>query len=91
MKRAIAVLSLLAAGSAAFAVAQDSSWGKAPIKRVLLVSVDGMHAVDFKNCVHGISTVNNGEPYCPALAATKRAGSVPSANTRLVRTTQGRP
>jgi hypothetical protein len=33
-----------------------------------------MHAVDFKNCVHGISTVNNGEPYCPALAALGKTG-----------------
>jgi len=44
------------------------------IKRVLLISVDGMHAVDFKNCSHGISTANNGEPYCPAIAALSKTG-----------------
>src|SRR5580658_4451053 len=74
MKRAVAVLSLAVACSAASAFAQDNSWGKGPIKRVLLVSVDGMHAVDLKNCVNGVSTVNSGEPYCPALAALGKTG-----------------
>ncbi len=44
------------------------------ISRVLLVSIDGMHAVDFENCVNGISTINNGAPYCPALAALGKTG-----------------
>ena len=74
MKRALAVLSLVAACSAASAVAQDSSWGQGPIKRVLLVSIDGMHAADYANCAKGISTINNGEPYCPALAALSKTG-----------------
>ncbi|MGC2402823.1 MAG: alkaline phosphatase family protein [Acidobacteriaceae bacterium] len=73
MKSAIAVLSMVAACSAASAVAQDSS-ASGSIKRVLLVSIDGMHAADFKNCANGISTVNNGEPYCPALAALGKTG-----------------
>jgi hypothetical protein len=72
MKRAIAVLSLAAACSAA-AVAQNSL-GQGPIKRVLLISIDGMHAADFANCAKGISTVNNGEPYCPAIAALGKTG-----------------
>jgi hypothetical protein len=37
------------------------------IKHVLLVSIDGMHAVDFINCAKGISGVNGGETYCPHL------------------------
>jgi hypothetical protein len=76
MKSAIAVLSLVAACSAAVAVAQDTidNWGGRPIKRVLLISVDGMHAVDLQNCVNGISTVNNGAPYCPTLAALGKTG-----------------
>src|SRR3984885_11273482 len=74
MKKAVAVLSLAVACSTASAFAQDNSWGKGPIKHVLLVSVDGMHAVDFENCAKGISTVNNGEPYCPALAALGKTG-----------------
>jgi hypothetical protein len=74
MKNAIAALTLLAACSTVSAVAQDNDWGRGPIKHVLLVSVDGMHAVDFENCAKGISTVNNGEPYCPALAALGKTG-----------------
>src|SRR6201996_8309449 len=74
MKNAIAALTLLAAYSTVSAVAQDNDWGRGPIKHVLLVSVDGMHAVDFENCAKGISTVNNGEPYCPALAALGKTG-----------------
>jgi hypothetical protein len=74
MNKAIAALTVLAAFSTVSAVAQDDDWGKGPIKHVLLVSVDGMHAVDFENCAKGISTVNNGEPYCPALAALGKTG-----------------
>jgi len=44
------------------------------IRHVLLISVDGMHAVDFQNCANGISTINNGAPYCPALAALGQTG-----------------
>ena len=76
MKKAIALLSLAAACSAVSAIAQDhdddSNHGH--IKRVLLISIDGMHAVDFANCANGISTLNNGQPYCPALAALSRTG-----------------
>src|SRR5215472_7288693 len=38
------------------------------IRRVLLVSIDGMHAVDFLNCSQGMSGVHGGQPYCPNLA-----------------------
>lgn len=41
------------------------------IKRVLLISIDGMHALDYINCANGISGVNGGQPYCPNLAALK--------------------
>jgi hypothetical protein len=44
------------------------------IKRVLLISVDGMHAVDFKNCAAGINAANAGSPYCPAIAALGKTG-----------------
>src|SRR3984957_13929131 len=74
MKNVIAVLGVLAACSTVSAVAQDNDWGRGPIKHVLLVSVDGMHAVDFLNCANGISTINNGQPYCPALAALGKTG-----------------
>ncbi len=44
------------------------------IKRVLLISIDGMHALDYINCASGVSGVNGGQPYCPNLAALKATG-----------------
>jgi hypothetical protein len=52
----------------------NDDFGKGQIKRVLLVSIDGMHAVDFINCTNGISSINNGEPYCPNLLALGKRG-----------------
>ena len=70
MKKTLALLSLAALCSVGIATAQEDHH----IKRVLLISVDGMHAVDFANCANGISTVNNGAPYCPAIAALGKTG-----------------
>jgi hypothetical protein len=61
----------LIAGSGAYAVGAPH---KAHVERVLLISIDGMHAVDFINCAKGISTVNGGNPYCPSLAALGQTG-----------------
>ena len=66
MKRTLALLALTAVGSMGVAVAQINS---SPIQHVLLISIDGMHAVDFLNCANGISTANNNQPFCPAIAA----------------------
>jgi hypothetical protein len=44
------------------------------IRRVLLISVDGMHAVDFANCANGIAGANHGAPFCPTLAALANHG-----------------
>ncbi|HEX3473007.1 MAG TPA: alkaline phosphatase family protein [Silvibacterium sp.] len=78
MKKAIALLSLAIVCSVGTAIAEDDGFDHGhnhdKIKRVLLISIDGMHAVDFKNCVNGIGTVKNGEPYCPALAALGKTG-----------------
>jgi hypothetical protein len=76
MKKTLALLSLAAIFSLGTATAQnnDNDFHNNRIKRVLLISVDGMHAVDFTNCANGISTINNGEPFCPALAALGRTG-----------------
>ena len=50
--------------------AEDDDWGRNNhIRRVLLISIDGMHAVDYRNCATGISGVSNGTSYCPNLAA----------------------
>jgi len=74
MKKVIVLLSLAAACSAGTAIAQDNDFNHGRIKRVLLISIDGMHAVDFANCANGVSTVNNGEPFCPALVALGKIG-----------------
>jgi type I phosphodiesterase/nucleotide pyrophosphatase len=42
-----------------------------PIKHVLLISIDGMHALDFANCSNG---VNGGPAYCPNLAELAERG-----------------
>src|ERR1700719_1974434 len=74
MKKTLALLSLVAACWAGTAVAQGNNRHHGHIKRVLLISVDGMHAVDFLNCANGISTANNGTPFCPAIAALGKTG-----------------
>jgi hypothetical protein len=61
--------------SSAEAMAADAgSDGSGRIRHVVLLSVDGMHAVDFYNCAHGIAGMNNGNPYCPNLAALGQKG-----------------
>lgn len=44
------------------------------IHHVLLISIDGLHAVDYLNCSRGLSGVNGGEPYCPNLAELGETG-----------------
>ena len=51
--------------------------GESGIKHVLLISIDGMHAVDYENCVA------NGT--CPTLAALGKTG------VNYTRTTTSRP
>ena len=65
-----ALLAAAVTGAAGDASAQNTN----PIQRVLLISVDGMHAVDYLNCANGISTANNNQPFCPALAALGHHG-----------------
>jgi len=45
------------------------------IQRVLLVSIDGMHSLDFVNCANGVAGVSGGAPYCPNLAALGATGT----------------
>jgi type I phosphodiesterase/nucleotide pyrophosphatase len=66
----VPALALLLACSAAFA--QSSSGNQ--IKRVMLISIDGMHSIDFANCSAGIGTINGGKPYCPYLAELSNHG-----------------
>src|SRR5215469_15977394 len=69
MKKTVILLSLAVACTIGTATAQNN-----PIKRVLLISVDGMHAVDFENCANGMSTANNGKPFCKNIAALGKTG-----------------
>ena len=66
----VTTLSLAAAAT----TAQSQNLKDSKIKHVLLISIDGMHAVDYKNCVTGIGNVNDGQPYCPNLAALGKDG-----------------
>jgi predicted AlkP superfamily pyrophosphatase or phosphodiesterase len=49
-------------------------FGEGAIRHVLLIFIDGMHALDFINCAQGISGVNGGAPYCPNLAELAETG-----------------
>ena len=68
LEAATAVVAMLGMCSPG-ALADTSKVGSKNIKHVLLLSIDGMHAVDFYNCSHGIAGANGGDPYCPNLAA----------------------
>jgi Type I phosphodiesterase / nucleotide pyrophosphatase len=70
----VSALALLLAASSA--VAQDSGkkHDSGTVQHVLLISIDGMHSLDFANCSKGISTINSGAPYCPALASLAKHG-----------------
>jgi hypothetical protein len=63
----VPVLALLLATTAA--VAQSTG----PIQRVLLISIDGMHSLDFANCTKGVPIYGN-QTYCPHLAALSATG-----------------
>jgi Type I phosphodiesterase / nucleotide pyrophosphatase len=77
----VVVLACLALDAEAGGAAADS----ANIKHVLLLSIDGMHAVDLYNCTHGIEGANGGAPYCPNLAQLGRQG------IKYVNVTSSRP
>jgi hypothetical protein len=62
---------VLAAAPARQLLADDS--GRS-VQHVLLISIDGMHALDFINCANGVAGVNGGMPYCPNLASLKPTG-----------------
>jgi Type I phosphodiesterase / nucleotide pyrophosphatase len=55
-------------GALGFTAVVDAAPGSGNIKHVLLLSIDGMHAIDYYNCAHGIEGVNGGDSYCPNLA-----------------------
>jgi len=70
---AFSAILCLAAAFVPAAVAQNSRQQNS-IQHVLLVSIDGIHAVDYLNCSQGISSINGGKPYCPNLAKLGTTG-----------------
>jgi hypothetical protein len=80
MRAGIAIGALAIAAASApkvFAHSHSSDSGDGEgnaIKHVLLISVDGFHALDYLNCSNGIAGVNGGAPYCPNLAALATTG-----------------
>src|SRR5580693_2809545 len=61
------------AGSPVHADSQEDH-DRGGVQHVLLISIDGMHALDFINCAQGISGFNGGAPYCPTLAELAETG-----------------
>jgi hypothetical protein len=61
-------------GTSLTATAQADGPERSYIRHVLLISIDGMHSVDFINCVSDIPGVNGGVSYCPTLAKLKQSG-----------------
>jgi Type I phosphodiesterase / nucleotide pyrophosphatase len=75
MRNPAPLIAVAAALLSTAALAQDNNaWNRSEIRHVLLISIDGMHAVDFRNCSQGIAGVNDGTPYCPNLAALGSTG-----------------
>ena len=73
-RRGIA-LGALVLGSMSMTTAPALAASKKPnIKHVLLISVDGMHAIDYLNCSKGLAGINSGNPYCPNLATLGKTG-----------------
>jgi predicted AlkP superfamily pyrophosphatase or phosphodiesterase len=73
-KRLIRLGVAIGATFASLTCAAAGQVGSGNIKHVVLLSIDGMHAVDFYNCSHGIAGVNNGDPYCPNMQALSQRG-----------------
>jgi Type I phosphodiesterase / nucleotide pyrophosphatase len=67
--RAVVMAGLAVTSSTSGVAGDTNTVGSGHIKHVLLLSIDGMHAVDLYNCVNGIAGANGGDPYCPNMAA----------------------
>jgi len=66
--------SALLLGSVATAPVQAEFGYGSRARHVLLISIDGMHALDYANCANGVASVNGGQSYCPTLAALGSRG-----------------
>ena len=73
MKKVVVLLTLVAAFSAASASSEDYNSHQGRIRRVLLISIDGMHAVDFPTA-QTASAVRITATLLPAMAALGKTG-----------------
>jgi len=62
--------------AAAHPAAAGTELNNGLVQRVLLISIDGTHALDFANCARGIAGINGGAPYCPNLAELSEHGAI---------------
>src|SRR5271170_4701024 len=69
--RVFAAVVCLAASTAA--VRAQSSDTSRQIQHVLLISIDGMHALDYANCVQGVGGTGSAST-CPTLAQLGKTG-----------------
>jgi hypothetical protein len=66
----LALVVLALAGLFSFTAAAQTN---SKIQHVLLISIDGMHSLDFANCAKGVPVYGN-NPYCPHLASLSSTG-----------------
>jgi hypothetical protein len=68
-----ALAAVLCCAAAPLAVLAQPSATSGAIKHVLLISIDGMHALDYANCVQGVGGTGSA-PTCPTLAQLGQTG-----------------
>jgi hypothetical protein len=66
-------LGLVALALASLLSSTAAAQGSSKIQHVLLISIDGMHSLDFANCVKGVPIYGN-QTYCPHLATLSSTG-----------------
>jgi len=66
-------LGLIALALAGLFSVTAAAQGNSKIQRVLLISIDGMHSLDFANCAKGVPLYGN-QTYCPHLATLSATG-----------------
>ncbi len=76
MKKLVLSTALLLTATSSSVFAQNDFVLGGNIKHVLLISIDGMHSLDFTNCSQGLPSINGGSSYCPNLAQLAQSGVV---------------
>ncbi len=71
--RRLLQLGLVALVLASLFSVSAAAQGSSKIQHVLLISIDGMHALDFTNCVKGVPQYGN-STYCPHLSSLSSTG-----------------